>query len=113
MRRMRRFHSYGPVDPSEHFAVERRELVDECVTRLIGNPDKGGHFFALWAPRQTGKTWLMRRAIDEIRRRHGDRFVVGSLLMQGVVDKDDGEQDFFRNMPRVFRDGFGAGRICT
>ncbi|HSN97857.1 MAG TPA: hypothetical protein VLS89_06150 [Candidatus Nanopelagicales bacterium] len=104
---MRRFHSYGPVDPSAHFCVERRELVEQCVARLVDDPDKGGHFFTLWAPRQTGKTWLMRRAIEEIRRRHGDRFVVGSLLMQGVVGKEDGEEDFFRNLPRVFRDGFG------
>jgi hypothetical protein len=35
---MRRFHSYGPVDASEHYAVERRELVERCVGELVGNP---------------------------------------------------------------------------
>jgi hypothetical protein len=38
---MRRFHSYGPVDAEEHFCVERGELVEQCVERLLGNPDKG------------------------------------------------------------------------
>jgi len=104
---MRRFHSYGPVDPSEHFAVERRALVEDCVTRLVGNPGKEGHFFTLWAPRQTGKTWLMRRAMEEIRARHGDRFIVGSLLMQGVMNDKDDPQVFFHNIPRVFRNGLG------
>ncbi len=104
---MRRFHSYGPVDSSEHFAVERRVLVNDCATHLVGHPEKGGHFFTLWAPRQSGKTWLMRRAIEEVRARHGDRFVVGSLLMQGVMGESDGAETFFRAMPRVFQAGFG------
>lgn len=105
---MRRFHSYGPVDPKHHFAVERRELIEQCVARLVGDADEGGHFFTIWAPRQTGKTWLMRRAMEEIRARHGDRFLVGSLLMQGVVSKTEGEAAFFQNMPRVFRIGCGV-----
>jgi hypothetical protein len=87
--------------------VERRDLVEQCVAQLVGDGDDTGHVFTLWAPRQTGKTWLMRRAIEEIRTRHGDQFTVGSLLMQGVVGRDDGEETFFRAMPRVFRDGFG------
>jgi hypothetical protein len=73
---MRRFHSYGPVDSEQHFCVERRELVEECVRMLAGDLDKGGHYFTIWAPRQTGKTWLMRRAMAEIKDRLGDRFAV-------------------------------------
>lgn len=103
---MRRFHSYGPVDPAEHFCVDRRELVEQCVSQLAGNPDKAGHFFTIWAPRQTGKTWLMRRAIEEIRARHGDRFAVGALSMQSLLADDEGEDAFFRAVPRMFRDGF-------
>ena len=56
MRPMRRFSSYGPVDPTENFCVERRQLVERCMAQLVGNPDKGGHYFTLWGPRQTGKT---------------------------------------------------------
>jgi AAA-like domain len=102
---MRRFHSYGPVDAEEHFCAERRDLVEQCVERLVGNPDKGGHFFTIWAPRQTGKTWLMRRAIAEIRAQHGDRFVIGALSMQGLLDADEGDDAFFRCVPELFREG--------
>ena len=80
---MRRFSSYGPVDAKRHFCVERRDLVEQCVAQLIGDEEEG-HYFTIWAPRQTGKTWLMRQAIDKIRDRFGDRFIVGSLSMQGI-----------------------------
>jgi hypothetical protein len=103
---MRTFSSYGPVDPTEHFAVERRELVEECVAQLVGNPDKGGHYVTLWAPRQTGKTWLMRRAIEEVRARYGDRFVVGHLTLQGALQQGDDETTLFRLVPELFRVGF-------
>ncbi len=101
---MRRFHSYGPVDASRHFAVERRALVERCVDQLVGDPDEGGQFFTLWAPRQVGKTCLERRAIDEIRARHGERFTVGALSVEAVAD----EAGFFRSVPEMFRVGFGV-----
>ncbi len=46
---MRRFHSYGPVDCEEHFCVKLRELVDQCMEQLIGNPEKAGRYFTIWA----------------------------------------------------------------
>jgi len=73
---MRRFHSYGPVDCEEHFCIPRQALVDRCVVQLVGNPEKGGHYFTIWAPRQTGKTWLMRQVKQEIARHFGDQFTV-------------------------------------
>jgi hypothetical protein len=57
---MRRFHSCGPVDKDIHFSVPRVNLVENCLHHIIGEPGKGGHYFTIWAPRQTGKTWLMR-----------------------------------------------------
>jgi len=39
------------------FRVERRRLIEGCLEQLIGNPEKGGRHFTVWAPRQTGKTW--------------------------------------------------------
>ena len=106
---MRHFRSYGPVDPSFHYCVDRRELVERCVAELVGEPGEGGHFFTMWAPRQAGKTWIMRRAVEAIRARHGDRFRVGALSMQGVIVKDDQpEEAFFPFVPERFRLGFGA-----
>lgn len=75
---MRYFSSYGPVDPRVHFALGRPWLVDSCVAQLVGSADEPGHFFTVHAPRQTGKTWLMHRAVEEIRARHQNRFLVGA-----------------------------------
>ena len=71
---MRRFHSYGPVDHDIHFCVPRTELVDRCLEQLVGYPEKGGHYFTVWAPRQTGKTWLTRQVVQDIQKRYPDRF---------------------------------------
>ncbi|PID73696.1 MAG: hypothetical protein CSB33_01975 [Desulfobacterales bacterium] len=84
---MRKFHSCGPVNEKHHFAVERRELVRACFDSLIGEMDDGGSFFTIWGPRQTGKTWLMRQVKKEMERRFADRFIVGTMSMQGVILK--------------------------
>ncbi len=73
---MRHFFSYGPVDCEEHFCVPRRELIGQCTEQLIGKPEKGGHYFTIWAPRQTGKTWLMRRVKQEISTQYSEQFTV-------------------------------------
>ncbi len=102
---MRRFHSYGPVDCEEHFCVQRQGLIDLCVTRLIGHPEKGGHYFTIWSPRQSGKTWLMRQAGREIEARFPDKFVVGMKSVQGVtLTADDPPEAFLAHVPRLFRD---------
>jgi hypothetical protein len=81
------------VNPKVNFAVDRPALVDSCVGQLVGGPDEGGHYFTIWAPRQTGKTWLMRQARDRVRQAYGDRFVVADISMQGVVLEDDDPVD--------------------
>ena len=58
---MRRFHSYGPVNACNH-------LVNQCLNSLIGSDsdNESGHYFTIWAPRQTGKTWLTRQVVHEV-----------------------------------------------
>jgi Holliday junction resolvase-like predicted endonuclease len=61
---MRRFSSYGPLDPEIHYHVPREELIQHGLTQLLGeNPNKGGHYITVWGPRQTGKTWVMRQVL--------------------------------------------------
>ncbi len=109
VRVMRRFNSYGPSDAKAHFAVERHELVERCVQQLVGDPEEAsGHYFTLWGPRQTGKTWIMRRAIEEIRKQYGDRFLVGTFSMGSTALKDDApEEAFLDHAPRLFDLAFG------
>ena len=106
---MRTFHSYGPVDEQLHFCVPRQAMVTRCVEQLIGSAEKGGHYFTIWAPRQTGKTWLMRQAKAEIEKQFGEQFVIGTMSMQGVILKDDEPEDnFLHHVPTLMRHAFGA-----
>ncbi|OAD21488.1 hypothetical protein THIOM_002740, partial [Candidatus Thiomargarita nelsonii] len=51
------------------------------VKQLLGdNPDKGGHYITVWAPRQTGKTWIMREVF--LRLQHLEPFDVVALSLQ-------------------------------
>jgi len=45
--RMRRFHSYDPVDADIHFCVPRVKLVEDCLNHVIGEPGKDGHHFTI------------------------------------------------------------------
>jgi hypothetical protein len=58
---MRRFSSYGPLDKEVHYYAPREELIEFAYNQLMGdNPRKGGHYITVWAPRQTGKTWIKK-----------------------------------------------------
>ncbi|QTA79761.1 AAA ATPase-like domain-containing protein [Desulfonema limicola] len=97
---MRKFHSYGPVDCEEHFCIQRKELIDQCFKQLIGHPEKGGHYFTIWSPRQCGKTWLMRQVKKEVEKQYPDKFIIGMMSMQGIVlEKDDRPEVFLSRLP--------------
>ena len=86
---MRRFHSYGPVNARSHFSVPRTDLVNQCLNSLIGSDsdsdNEGGHYFTIWAPRQTGKTWLTQEVKKRIESIYSDRFTVAMMSMQGCL----------------------------
>jgi hypothetical protein len=104
---MREFYSYGPVNCRRHFCVPRRELVESCLKHIVGDPEDGGHYFTIWSPRQSGKTWLMHQVRREIEERYGERFTVATMSMQGVImHRDDPDAVFFRQLPRIARDAF-------
>ena len=100
---MRRFHSYGPVDGKHHFSVKRQELVDQCLAQLVGIPDESGHYFTIWAPRQTGKTWLMRQVKKEISKRYADRFAVFDFSLGVLRGLNFSPQYDVLEMPDEFR----------
>ncbi|MCX6581250.1 MAG: AAA-like domain-containing protein [Candidatus Aminicenantes bacterium] len=59
---MRKFSSYGPIINASNYYAPREELIEKTYINLIGeNPAEGGHYFTVWAPRQTCKTWLMQQ----------------------------------------------------
>lgn len=64
---MRRFSSYGPIDTASHYYAPREKLIERTYTQLMGeNPMRGGHFITVWAPRQTGKSWVMLQVLEKI-----------------------------------------------
>ncbi|MCB0064854.1 MAG: AAA-like domain-containing protein [Caldilineaceae bacterium] len=80
---MRKFSSYGPINTNQHYYVPRTELIDQTCRQLIGEEvDEGGHYITIWAPRQTGKTWLLQQARQRLDQR-GD-FEVAILTMQSA-----------------------------
>ncbi len=80
---MRKFSSYGPVNKNRHYYVPRTELVEKTLARLTGEtPDEGGHYVTVWAPRQCGKTGLMREVVGRIR--ETGSFEVGLISMQSA-----------------------------
>ena len=82
-------------------------MISRCTEQLIGIPGEGGHFFTIWAPRQTGKTWLMRQVKKEIAERFPDGFVVGTMSVQGVVLKDEeSDEKFLDKVPLLMRETF-------
>jgi len=83
---MRRFSSYGPVDPDEYYYAPRNELVEKGYTQLTGeNPTKGGHYFTVWAPRQCGKTWIMMEVVKKIKQ--AGKYHIAMISMQPAKAK--------------------------
>ncbi|MCP4345296.1 MAG: hypothetical protein GY795_07195, partial [Desulfobacterales bacterium] len=106
---MRRFHSYGPVNEKLHFTAPRKKLINSCLENLVGEPEEEeGHYFTMWAPRQTGKTWLIRQVKKQIETLCGDMFIIGCMSVQGVImEDDDPDHVLLRQCPRLFRESFG------
>jgi hypothetical protein len=78
---MRRFHSYGPLDTESHYYTPREGLIEQAYNQLIGeNPKSDGSYITVWAPRQTGKTWVMQKAIQKIKQ--SNQYACGIFTME-------------------------------
>jgi len=77
---MRRFSSYGPPNKKLHYYAPRKGLIANALTQLKGDvPEEGGHYITIWAPRQTGKTWIMQEVVFRIREENQFDVVILSL----------------------------------
>jgi hypothetical protein len=80
---MRRFSSYGPIIPSEHYHAPRTELIEKGLVRLTGkNLREGGQCITVWAPRQCGKTWVMQEVGQKLKT--SDEYHVGIFSLESL-----------------------------
>ncbi|MDM8521673.1 ATP-binding protein [Anaerolineales bacterium HSG6] len=102
---MRTFTSYEEVNTNVNYYVPREELIEQGCNQLLGDePSYGGHYMTVWAPRQTGKSWVMRQVVDRIMER-GD-FEVAIITLQSTKTAKN-EQDVLDVFVQKLRKGFG------
>ncbi len=102
---MRTFSSSGPIDKDFNYFAPRTELIQHAYTQLIGeNPEQGGHYLTVWAPRQTGKTWIMLEVLKRLKA-HPD-FEVAMFAMQSAQEAHT-DQDILEEFSHYLRLRFG------
>ena len=80
---MRKFSSYGPPDNDLNYYAPRTALVETALGHLLGDDSaKGGHYITVWAPRQTGKTWVMQQVLWRLQKQYTERFDVLKINLQ-------------------------------
>lgn len=85
---MRTFSSYGPVNKHLHYYAPRKALICQAYEQLVGrHPEYGGHYVTIWAPRQTGKTWMMQQVYENIKK--NDKFDTALLTMEFARNASD------------------------
>lgn len=101
---MRKFNSYGPINTKHHFYAPRTELIDFAYHQLLGkDPTESGHYITVWAPRQTGKTWVMQQVIERLQTHN--EFDVALLTMQSAKSATT-EQDVFEILQQQLNNWF-------
>ena len=83
---MRKFSSYGPPNKKSHYYVPREALIADALTQLTGE-EEGGHYITIWAPRQTGKTWIMQEVVSTLEQ--DTQFEVVLLSLQFLYEEND------------------------
>ncbi len=88
---MRKFSSYGPINTKLHYYAPRKALIDKAYTELTGeNPEEGGHYITVWAPRQSGKTWVMQQVMFHLKTgKNHEKFDVVKINLQHLKSEND------------------------
>ncbi|MBF0452290.1 MAG: AAA-like domain-containing protein [Candidatus Magnetomorum sp.] len=93
---MRTFSSYGPIHIKKHYYAPRKELIKQAADQLMGD-EEGGHYITIWAPRQSGKTWVMQQVVRHIQERGDFDVAIISLQRAKDLSSDDGVLSVFVN----------------
>jgi len=100
---MRKFSSYGPPNKKLHYYAPRETLVAHALTELKGDdPDEGGHYITVWAPRQTGKSWIMQEVVLALQQ--DSQFDVIFLSLQFLQNVTDVNRVVQRIAQKLFKE---------
>ena len=85
---MRSFSSYGSPNKKLHYYVPREKLVSDALRHLKGEEvEEGGHYITVWAPRQTGKSWIMQEVALSLQQDcRFDTVYLSLQFLYGVTD---------------------------
>lgn len=105
---MRRFSSYGPINTKLHYYTQREALIHKAYTQLTAeNTGEGGHYITVWAPRQSGKTWVMQEVVQKIKKM--ENYEAGMFSL-GSAKKEKNEEEvistFVEKLSEVFQKKF-------
>jgi hypothetical protein len=97
---MRKFFSYGPPNTKTHYYAPREALIANALEQLKGDePEEGGHYITVWAPRQTGKTSIMQEVFSRLKQESQFDVVILSLqFLYEVTDVNRVAQLFARKL---------------
>jgi hypothetical protein len=94
---MREFNTSGPNNPDIHFTVMREALLQKALEQITRPADpKGGRYFTLYAPRQTGKTTFVEQLINRLDRRQFFPVLISFEALAGAE-----EPVFYRELGKL------------
>lgn len=104
---MRYFNIYGPVNETEHYVVPRKRLVANLIAQI-----ERGTYFTIYAPRQMGKTTLLRRLRDVLQEKSDylpitlnfeafESWPVSDFLLGFSVDLSRRVPDLLKSHPKL------------
>jgi len=95
---MREFNTSGPNNPDIHFTVRREALLQKAVEQIARPADpKGGRYFTLYAPRQTGKTTFVEQLMKRLDRQQFFPVIISFEALAGAE-----ELIFYRELGKLF-----------
>jgi hypothetical protein len=84
---MRKFNTSGANNPDIHFTVMREALMQQALEQIIRPEDpKGGRYFTLYAPRQTGKTTFVEQLMKRMDRQQFFPAMISFEALSGLEE---------------------------
>lgn len=94
---MREFNTSGPNNPDIHYTVMREALIEKALAQIAHPADpKGGRYFTLYAPRQTGKTTFVEQLMRRLDR---EQFFPALISFEALAGAE--EPVFYRELGKV------------